>query len=179
MTLPVSIIARPELELAHHRIHEGNLFHINIINTNLQIANPKYFLFVSPSQDPVLTDTTKVHLIFRVTTNPGILLEFFEDSIVSNNGTALPIINHNRNSTTQSLGKAFENPTVVSEGTRIYIELVGTATVGGMSLSANRDEDEYILKIQTNYLLKITPLVDGVSTTTLFDGYDARPNSPV
>ena len=179
MTLPASIVARPELELAHHRIHEGNLFHVNVINTNLQIANPKYFLFVSPPQDPILTDTTKVHLIFRVSANPGILLELFEDSVVSNNGTATPIINHNRNSTTPPLGKVFENPTVVSEGIRIYVELVGTATIGGMSISADRNEDEYILKVQTNYLLKITPLADGVATTTVFDGYDARPNSPV
>lgn len=179
MTLPTSIAARPELELAHHRIHEGNLFHVNAINTNLQIINPKYFLFISPPQDPVLKDTTKVHLIFKVTANPGILLEFFEDSVVTDNGTAVPIINHNRNSITIPLGRVFENPTVTSDGTRIYVELIGTTTTGGASTTFDRNEDEYILKIQTNYLLKITPLIDGISTTTIFDGYDARPNSPV
>lgn len=179
MTIPASIVARPDLELSHHRIHEGNLFHANIISTNLQIINPKYILFISPPQDPVAADTTKVHLIFKVTANPGILLEFFEDSVVTNNGTAVPLINHNRNSTTIPLGQVFENPTVTSDGTRIYVELVGTSAIGGISTTFDRDEDEYILKVQTNYLIKITPLIDGVSTTTIFDGYDARPNSPV
>ena len=181
MTLPTSIIANPRVDLPHHRIHEGNFFSTHTISTGLLIANPKRFLFISPSllPPPETSDTIKVHLIFIVSTNPGAKLEFFEDTVVSDNGIPVSIINQNRLSPTIPIGQVFQDPIVTSDGTLIFSQIVGSTTEGGKGGLVERDEQEFILKIGTNYLLKITSLIDGVDITTHFKGYDARPSSPV
>lgn len=181
MTLPTSIVANPRVDLPHHRIHEGNFFSTHTISTGLLIANPKKFLFVSPSMipPPFTADTIKVHLIFIVSTSPGIKIEFFEDTIVSSNGVAVPIINQNRLSPTPPVGQVFQNPIIVSEGTLIFSQFVGSTTEGGTGGLVDRDEQEFILKIGTNYLLKVTPIIDNTDITTHFKGYDARPSSPI
>lgn len=181
MTLPTSIVAGPRINLSHHRIHEGNFFSTHTISMGLLIANPKLFLFISPSTipPPFTPDTAKIHLIFVVSTNPGVKLEFFEDTIVSNNGVVIPVINQNRLSPTTPLGQVFQNPMVTFDGTLIFSQIVGSTTDGGTGGLVDRDEQEFILKIGTNYLLKITPLVDNTDITTHFKDYDARPSSPV
>ena len=181
MTLPNSIIANPRVNLSHHRVHEGDFFSTHTISRNLLIANPKRFLFISPSMvpPPFGPETTKIHLIFVVSTNPGAKLQFFEDALVSSNGIPISIINQNRLSPTSPLGQVFQNPTVISEGTLIFSQIVGSITDGGTGGLVDRDEQEFILKIGTNYLLKITPLVDSSDITTHFKGYDARPSSPI
>lgn len=181
MTLPTSIIAHPELDLPHQRIHEGNFFSTHTINTGLLTANPKQFLFISPSTipPPDTQETIKVHLIFIVSANPGVKLEFFEDTTVSNNGTSVSTINQNRLSSTPILGQVFQDPIVESEGILIFSQIIGSTTQGGTGGLIDRDEQELILKIGTNYLLKITPLIDNTDITTHFKGYDARPSSPI
>ena len=181
MTLPTSIVAGPRVNLSHHRVHEGNFFSTHTISRGLLIANPKRFLFISPSMlpPPFISDTIKVHLIFVVSTNPGVKLEFFEDTIVSSNGIIVPIINQNRLSPTIPLGQVFQDPIPISEGTLIFSQIVGSTTEEGTGGLVDRDEQEFILKIGTNYLLKITPLVDNTDITTHFKGYDARPSSPI
>jgi hypothetical protein len=181
MTLPSSIIAGPEADISHHRIHEGNFFSTHTISTGLLIANPKRFLFISPSMAPIpfTPETIKVHLIFVVSASLGVKLEFFEDTIVSSNGAAIPTINQNRPSTTPPLGQVFQDPIAISDGTLIFSQIVGSTTEGGTGGLVDRDEQELILKIGTNYLLKTTPLVDNTDITTHFKGYDARPSSPI
>ena len=184
MTLPTSIIANPRVNLSHHRVHEGNFFSTHTISTGLLIANPKLFIFVTPHEipPPFTPETTKVHLVFVVSCDIGVKIEFFEDTIVTANGTPVTIINQNRLSTTQPLGQVFENPAVLSDGTLIFSQIVGSTTTGGTGGLVNRDEQEFILKVTTEYLLKITPLIDvpgGTNITTHFKGYDARPSSPV
>ena len=184
MTLPTSIVANPRVDISHHRIHEGNFFSTHTVSTGLMIASPQQFLFISPSMapPPFSADTVKVHLTFVVSCDLGVKIEFFEDTIVSTNGTALFIVVQNRNSTTPPLGQVFDGPTVVSDGTLIFTEIVGSTTTGGTGGLVERDEQEFILKIGTNYLLKLTPLIDvlgGTNITTHFKGYDARPSSPV
>ncbi len=181
MTLPTSITANPRVELSHHTIHEGNFFSTHTISTGLLVASPKRFLFISPSiiPPPLTLDTTKVHLIFLVSTNLGVKVEFFEGAVVPDNGIAIPIINQNRLSPTLPLGQVFQDPIITSEGTLISSQFIGSTTEGGTGGLVSRNEQEFILKVQTNYLLKITPLIDGVDTTTHFKGYDARPSSPV
>lgn len=181
MTLPTSITPGPEVNLSHHRIHEGNFFSTHTVSTGLLIADPKRFLFISPSAlpPPLTSDTTKIHLIFVVSASLGVKLEFFEDTIVSSNGATIPIINQNRSNTIPPLCQVFQDAIVISEGTLIFSQFAGSTTDGGTGGMVNRNEQELILNIGTNYLLKITPLIDNTDITTHFKGYDARPSSPI
>jgi hypothetical protein len=124
-------------------------------------------------------ETIKIHLIFVVSANPGIKIEFFEDTIKTFDGIPIPLINQNRNSTTSPVGAVFEDPIITSEGTLIFSQIIGSTTTGGTGGLLIRDEQEFILKVATHYLLKITPLIDGTDITVHFKGYDARPSSPV
>lgn len=181
MTIPTSMAANPRVDIPHHRIHEGNKVSSHTISRNLLIASPKKFLFISPSDvpPPNTPATIKIHLIFSVSANFGVKLEFFENTTVSNNGIAVPVINQNRLSLTIPLGQVFQDPIVTSDGTLIFSQIVGSTTEGETGGLLNRDEQEFILKIGTHYLLKITPLTDNTDTTTHFKWYDLRPSSPV
>lgn len=153
MTTPTSIVARPIINLSHHRIHEGRYFSVSAIATGLPVGVPKDYMIISP---PVTISLAHVITIVNVT--PGATFQLFEDTLVSANGIPLGSINSDRNNPTIATGFAFENPTVVSTGTQIYIEIIGSSTVGGTGGPADRDEDEIIFKPLTNYLLRTTPL---------------------
>lgn len=155
MTLPTSIIAKPRVDLPHHRIHESRYFYVTSTVIGLPAGIPKDFIAVSP---PVTISLA--HAIFIVTVSPGAKFEIFEETVVSNIGTSVPAINSDRTSGVISTGLFFEDPTVVSVGTKIWEELIGSTTTGGTGGPKNRDEDELILKPITNYLLRTTPLVN-------------------
>lgn len=178
MTLPTTIISTPQLDISHQKIHEGNHFDVHIVRTGINIVSPKNILFIPPASATILSNTIEIHLIFSLTSNTGATIEFFEGTTVTNNGTALNIINHNRRSFLTSLCEVFENPTVSSTGTSIFVIRTGTATSAG-NLILRRDEDEYVLHPGTNYLLRITPLADNTDMTIVLDWYDNRPSSPV
>ncbi len=178
MTLPTTSISKPLVDIAHQKIHEGNHFDVHIVRTGIDIASPKDLLFISPPSAAISSDTIEIHLIFGVTSNTGTMVEFFEGATVTDNGTALDIINHNRRSSLTSEVEVFEDPTVSDTGTSIFISRNGTETSSG-NLTIRRDEDETILSPSTNYLLRISPLADNTAMTILFDWYDNRPSSPV
>jgi hypothetical protein len=179
MTLPASIVANPNVRLPHHRIHEGNFFSTHTISTGLTVASPKRFLFITQTLQPDPSDTIEIDMLYQISTFPGCRVELFEDTVVSNNGTPLDAINQNRNSTTTSVGDAFEDPVVTSEGILISSQIIGSTTTGGVGGLTIRDEQELVLKAGTTYLLKITPLIDGTDISASLKYYDARPSVPV
>lgn len=156
MTVSTSIVARPEVDLPHHRIHEGRYFSVTSTSTGLPAGVPKDFIALSPPASVSLA-----HAIFIVTVDPGATFQIFEGTVVSSLGTPVGTVNSDRNNPVISTGLVFENPTVVSTGTQIYIERIGSTTIGGTGGLTNRDEDELILKPLTGYLLRTTPLANG------------------
>lgn len=155
MTLPISIAANPKVDLPHHRIHESRYFYVTSTAIGLPAGIPKDFIALSPPAAISLA-----HAIFIITVSPGAKFEIFEDTVVSNIGTPVPAINSNRPSGIISTGLVFEDPTIVSIGTKIWEELIGSTTTGGTGGPKNRNEDELVLKPLTNYLLRTTPLAD-------------------
>lgn len=166
MTTPASIIAKPMLQLAHYRIHEGRYFSAVAIAQNLSARVPKYYMIISP---PVTVSIA--HVIIRVSVNPGATVEVLEEAIVSNNGTSIGSVNMDRNNPVIATGFAFVDPIVVSEGTSIFAELIGTITIGGIGGPRDRNEDEMLFKPLTKYLIKITPLADNTSLSIQMKAY--------
>lgn len=153
MTLPTSIVARPRVDLPHQRIHEGRMFILTTTATGLLAGIPKFYFGTSP---PIQIATA--HVIFIITVNPGVIFELFEGAVASG-GTQLFSVNNDRNNPVLATGTFFEDPVVISEGTtKLWEEIIGTATTGGIGGPKERDEDEIVTASATNYLLKITPL---------------------
>jgi|SRR3989304_6810428 len=179
MTLPTSILSRPSIDIAHHRIHEGNHFTVHKISTG--IVAPKYFLIIPP---PVQLGgrTIEMHLIFEVDSDMGGTLEFFESPTITDNGIDLSSIikNNNRRSSTTSQVTIFENPTVTNDGTPLFQQRKGTATTGTELGEFRRSDEEFVLNPSDKYILKFTPLgITGANITVELNWYDNRPSSPV
>lgn len=154
MTLPTAIVANPRVDLPHHRIHEGRYFAVTTTATGLPANIPKNYMIISP---PAFI----THVITIVTVFPGAKFELFESTIVSANGIPLPAFNQDRANPTASTGFVFENPVVISEGTKIFSQIIGSATEGGTGGNRIRKEEEFNFKPLTNYLVRITPLANG------------------
>jgi hypothetical protein len=171
MTLPGSIVANPNVNLSHHRIHESGFFSAHDIVTGLTIANPQLYLYITPSIAPIPSQTIIVHSVIQVSVSLGATFEVFEGTAVSADGTQVPLLNQDRNAQLLSISAMFKDPIVISEGTRIYAERIGSTITGGVGGPKVRDEDETMHKIGTKYLFKITPLVDGIMSSISFKGY--------
>jgi hypothetical protein len=111
-------------------------------------------------------------MVFTVETEPGAKFEFFEDTTVTANGTALSIINYNRDSSTVSVLQIFKDPTVTADGTRIFLWQSGTTIAGGRIGGNIQHDDEFILKQNALYEIKITPLSNNTTVFIHIDWYE-------
>jgi hypothetical protein len=155
MTFPTAIAPGPRIDLPHQRIHEGRYFAVTAIDEKLPAGVPKNFMILSP---PVFISIAHVISIINVT--PGATFEFFEDTVTLNDGTPLNAFNQDRNNPVAAIGFVFEDPTVTFEGILIFSQIIGSVTEGGTGGTKNRDEEEFLFKPLTKYLLKITPLAN-------------------
>jgi hypothetical protein len=165
MTLPTSIVARPRVDLPHHRIHEGRMFTLSTTATGLPAGVPKFYFGTSPPAQIAIA-----HVIFIITVNPGAIFELFEGAVTSG-GIQLFSVNNDRNNPVLATGTFFENPVVTFEGTKLWEEIIGTATKGGVGGPKDRDEDEIVTASATNYMLKITPLANDTNLTVEIPAY--------
>jgi hypothetical protein len=179
MTLPVSIVAKPSVDLPHHRIHEGNHFTVHKVTIGVPIAPPKYFLIIPP---PPQADGSiiEMHLLFYIYSTDGATLEFFENPTVTNPGTSLGtyIINKNRRSSTTSLCQVFEDPAITNDGTLLFQERKGKPGIETELGEVERDEEEMVLHQVDTYILKFVPFAAADITLEL-NWYDNRPSSPI
>jgi len=105
----------------------------------------------------------------------NIQMDFYEDAtITAETGTALNIVNQNRNSTQTIEAVGLYNPTVTDEGTLLHSILIGGGTGGPTSQGfSNTTQRGWKLKPNTVYILKIT----NPSTSTPANvGYDITLN---
>lgn len=155
MTLPIAITPSPRVDLPHHRIHEGRYFAVTATAAGLSVGVAKDYLIISP---PATISIAHVIIIINVT--PGATFEIFEDTITSSDGTPLGAVNQDRNNPVIATGFAFEDPIILFEGSRIFVQIIGSTTEGGTGGTRNRDEEEFLFKPLTKYLLKTTPLAN-------------------
>lgn len=154
------------IDYVHHRLHEGDLFSVNRVSTGVNIAAPKRFLLKSPDT------ATQPHFIFSVEAQPGAMVEVFENPTVTVNGSALTAVNNNRRSANTAEMAVFEDPTITVDGTSIFVDRTGTIASGGkISIPYN---DEFVLKQNTNYQIKVTPLADSTAVSAHFNWYEAK-----
>ena len=152
MTLPIAITPSPRVNLPHHRIHEGRYFAVTTTATGLPAGIPKDYMIITP---PAFISIA--HVITIVTVFPGAKFGLFESTVVSANGIPLPSFNQDRANPAVAMGFAFEDPIIISEGTNIFSQIIGSTTEGGTGGTSDRDEEEFLFKPLTNYLVRTTP----------------------
>lgn len=140
----------------HHEIHCGDSYETSFVQdlTNGQVY---YVLIVVPNEAGTYPDQNQklYHLRGTVFSEAEATVEFYEAPTVgeSGEGTALSVVNRNRNSTNIDFLDIYKGSTITSDGTWLETNKLGSGIkVGG---EANRT-DEWVLKNNTSYILKIT-----------------------
>lgn len=154
------------IETVHNRIHAGREFDVTDVALGINIATPKRYLLVTPNT------STRIHVVILIESEPGATVEFFEDTTVTANGTGLSEINHNRTSANVAELAVFEDPTVTADGTILFIFRSGTSTGSGRVGGRVQREDEYVLKQNANYQIKITSISNSTDITTDISWYE-------
>jgi hypothetical protein len=138
----------------HHEIHCGDSYEMthSIDLTNGQIYN---ILIIVPNATGTGQAQKLWHFKPEVDTEAEALIEFFEVPTYSSAGTTLTSYNRNRQlagTYTDFLGIT-HTPTLTGDGTKIYIKRIGSGKVSG---GASNRADEFVLKNNTPYLLRVT-----------------------
>lgn len=150
----------------HHEIHEGN--HYNYSDYVLGAASGAIVEFTITTPD-----TTKwVHFTFEVYASTGATIELYEGAsgITLGAGTEITPRNNNRNSTNTSGVTLYKDPdTITSDGTRDAGFLAGGARTSGAVVRGQ----EYLLKQNTTYLVRITSLAVSNNISWTADWYES------
>ena len=146
--------ALKQIDTDHAYIHEG-LFYEAFLQFTLATTDTKYISLETP-------DTLYIHYRNEkvVSSADKVTVELFEDAVLNATpgGTALTPYNHNRLTTHTSGMTVIDAPTVDTEGTKIAQSFIGGGTgVGGARQGDDTSQaNEWVLKRDTTYLIKIT-----------------------
>lgn len=138
------------IPIEHQRTHEGRMF------TGGKLWDSSAKIADGASAEILLTSPANLSPHFMVEAECGGAAEFYLfENTVATGGTAVPIYNRNRRSTTVSGCTLVHTPTVSDAGTQLdqsYIPGGAGHKSGG---AAGGFSGEYILKLATSYLVRI------------------------
>ena len=135
---------------AHYRVEHSNGWISSHLFSAVDAAASVYFhIKVGSTHNP--------HGSFTLSTEAGVTLEFYENPVLSADGTALAENCLNRQTLATSDTSCFYTPTVTADGTLWEIGLVGTSNTGVTDIGGVKtDRGYWILKRNESYLIKIT-----------------------
>lgn len=140
------------IDVVHHEVHEGEMFHASYTNAALGNGNAVEMLFhVGGAVD--------AHTVFEVFAGGQVTVSLYESPTVGANGTALNIYNMNRGITATSNSQVYHTPTISDTGS---VALVNNRVLpGGTSPQTRvgggiRSGAEWILAPGKNYFLRVS-----------------------
>ena len=148
-----------EMNLWHHRVHEGELFNVDDYNI-IASGNNRDIL--------IITGSKEVHINYSISSRFKCEIYIYEDTTVSSNGTVKTIFNMNRVSANTSLTTCYFTPTIISLGTLISMHFKDVGVITDFGLG-----EEYILKPNSKYLLRVSSLDNNNNACTYLNFYEA------
>lgn len=149
---------------SHAALHAGEHYYIKGTEEIIK-DSAKEILIVTP-------DTASwAHMTIGVETlDSTIIIELFEGTTTSADGSEITANNRNRNVSDNNSTVIYDTPTITADGTLLHTIRLGSGkTTGGGA----RDSEEIILKQNTKYLLRITePNVANTHVNWNFDWYE-------
>lgn len=146
------------IDTIHQHIHKGDAY---ICSSRVSLGSGAVLnaLLVVPSG-------YTVHLRHVTSTTGGpILIDMYEETTVSANGSAGNWRNANRNFPDTPNMEIYSGPTITSDGTLIFQQMVpGTGGFFGGGATLEIGIIEIVLKPNTNYLLRFTNNSTGTET---------------
>lgn len=143
----------------HAVLHEGRHFFASDVSLAIALSASVTYL--------LRTDGASPHFKWEVNCDGGLKVDIYESSVVSANGTTVPVYNRNRTSANTSGVLVTKGPTVTSSGTQLFTT-GSTSKSGRLQVSSS----EFILKPSTNYTVVLTAFSNNVNAAVLLDWYE-------
>lgn len=154
------------IDYAHSEIHSGNHYKAGKQNISLNQDDTIELLFVAPDT------TTWAHWVLVAQTTGQCVIQVYEGTTTSDNGTSITPINRNRNSSNVATVAVYYAPTVTDDGTKIAERWLGGFGFKEASSSEYRGNKEFILKRNTKYLVRLTAINDSIKGVIGGDWYE-------
>lgn len=100
--------------------------------------------------------TRSAHTRFALSVSQDMILELFEAPTTSADGTSIPAVNRNRFSPITAVKEVFSGPTVSADGDFLFEGYIPGGDKHTASGGQGGSFEEWILKTNTNYLLRVT-----------------------
>jgi hypothetical protein len=153
-----------DIEVSHAKIHAGTHYQYTDYNTIASAGTQDYMFTTGATKPPHLTFSVQGTLLTTVT--------LFEAS--DKTGTTLQTVyNNNRlstNTSTSTIHKGTSGGT--TDGTAIFSVQGGTATGAFAQSAFSRSENEYVLKLNTKYILRATSGANGNVVAVVLNWYE-------
>jgi len=130
----------------HHEVHSGSAY---FTGNYVDLSNGQVYdiLFVTPNT------TSYAHMIFEIATEAEAMFQYYEGVTTSADGTALNMFCRNRQKDNTPAVTFYHTPTVTATGTLIGQGIFGSGKSAGGQI---RDSNEFVLKPNTKYMLRVT-----------------------
>lgn len=148
-----------EIDQGHQKIHAGLMFSFCDEVAGLVNTAAVDYLIVTGAKAP--------HLIWEAFGDTAMRLQFYEASTTSANGAAQSVRNRNRGSASVPVTAIYKTPTITVVGDLLCQERDGSASTSSKVGGEVREGHEWILKVNTKYLIRVTSL-SGASASLNF-----------
>jgi len=155
---------KTQIDYLHSLVHQGKLFLYSVYDSDVDVSSPKYYLFKVASG-------YGLHVRGELKSTKSGVVQLYYNPTITNNGTEVTLMNYNANSDNTLNSKGYHDPTVGSDGTLAYTDIVGenqNRRLGGTS----NPNIEFIFKSGTDYLIKFTVDEDNAKVTLNMDIYE-------
>jgi len=154
----------------HHEIHCGDSY-VSTRVADVGNGATDELLIIVPNETGTGQDQKLYHLVVEGICESEGEWELFESPTVSNNGTALSVLNRNRNSTNTDYLGIYHTPTTSADGTSLEKIHVGS----GKGIGGEGRTDEWVLKNNTIYLARFTNFTTSSNHATWRLNYYVHP----
>lgn len=154
----------------HKKIHDGDHYRFCSIVESLATGGQLRYILTTPN-------TLKIsHFSFEIFGSLKTKIELYESTTHTTAGVPLTSYNSNRNSNKTAEMTIHIANTDVADGTRIDCLSFGSSTIGvvGGSGGQSREENEWPLKKNTKYLIKVISGSDGNNVTLRLSWYEEK-----
>lgn len=166
LPIDTTVGAAVVVDTAHHEVHEGESYFATYVATGVGSGSNVDIRFQAPDT------STRIHLVWEVDANEEFEIYLYEAGNVTA-GTALDLINRERNSANTATLVVTYTPTVTTTGNLIFHAYRGNSAAAQSKVGGTeRDSNELILDQNGTYLLRVTSRAAGCDVSVLLEWYE-------
>lgn len=160
------------IEYAHWACHKDTIVSANYLTNLLTNGNILNILIKVPAD-------LEHHSVFIIEADASATVDIYEGTTVSADGTSIIHTRNNRYSTKNNITN-YHTPTITDDGTLIYQTKIFAPNVGANSRQTGGDKQtgrfgsEWILKPDTNYLVRVSPDANNTDVFYLNEYYEVK-----